>query len=196
MRGRALALCTVLCMTLWAVMAQAQDAGGALSGNDYAGLFERYADQVEQPAPDQRILELDGPVILREVRRADGRLRYTAVDQSSGGAAGCLLRVLAEASAVVKSCPDVLPKAAGLRLNASLRRAAQFYAENAYPKRDLPVLEAQIAAFIDGRTSSSICSALKDDQMQFLEALSSPSSQRSIEKSLAQPRLPVMHPCL
>lgn len=188
----------VACIFATVVSAQGRSdlAGWGAFHIDFAGLFEAHAAEVVQPAPDLRILEMDGPVIVEERRRPDGGLRYGAVDQSSGGAVGCLLRVLAEANAVVKSCPDRVTKDAAMRLNTSLRRAAQFYADNTYPKREISEIEGALSTFITARASSAACAALEDGQLQFLEALSSLSSQRSIGKSLAQPRLPVMSPCL
>ncbi|OWU85440.1 hypothetical protein ATO6_00330 [Oceanicola sp. 22II-s10i] len=115
---------------------------GAAFDIDYAAVMAAHEAEVEDLGDGKRMLVLpQGPVRIIEMPDGAGGVRYSAMDESPVGSAGCMLGVLVDLVAGARLCEGMLEPDAVERLELALLRSARFVGVNAVP----PVPEDQIA---------------------------------------------------
>ncbi|WP_127114736.1 hypothetical protein [Shimia sediminis] len=161
-----------------------------LGANDYAAMFEEYADQVVTDAGGARALERDDGVTVYETIDGDTRL-YAGVDFHKGGPVGCLTSFYAETLSFVQACPDLAPTPNP----EHLARLLVFYAENAAPPADPAVLKARFDALV-AQHSDQITQCVPNSVMiDYAKVLMGEGADELFDTVLATPRLPVTQPC-
>ena len=172
--------------------------------NDYPALFRAHEARVQQAEPGVRRLELPGPVIIEEVTRATGGMRYVASDQSGLGAAGCGFALLADLVALTGMCDDMLTPGEHAVLEQHLWRVGRFVADNAYPPLAESALRAAVVARLQARLEAyrqegeGICPRHDGAELGLVEMarnLTRDGASTAIDRLVSLPRLPVMDPC-
>lgn len=170
---------------------------------DYGAVFAAHKDKVAQGTPGTRILELPGPVILREITHADGRVEYRGMDQSGLGAMGCTYMILVDLVTIAGICEGAINAGEMGQLEAQLRHVAGFMGENTVPKvakKDIhKVLVSNLRERIKHFQGRDICPSETGGQygvISMMQGMLRPDVREEMRRALDVPRLPVMNPCL
>ena len=161
---------------------------------DYEALFEQNAADVEE-ATETRSLLRQGDVLL--IRDPALPRTYAGLDESSRGAMGCFVTILATRESAMQACEAELP-ADQVAVQASyLARALAFYAENTFPPAELSLVEERYDALVASQIEGArpFCSNL-DLVSTLADRIFSPEGAEEVNGMMSLPRLPVAHPCL
>jgi hypothetical protein len=172
--------------------------------NDYAALFAAHADKVLETQPGIRQLELPGPILVEERRRADGSVAYSGTDLSGQTAAGCGMGLLIDLVVLTGSCPDMITAAERAVLEAALLDVAGFVGANAFPPVPQDDVRPRLVALIQARKSRLDIEGMacdpgdsgQQDAAEIARNLARPGGQASIARMISLPRLPVENDCL
>lgn len=178
-----------MCVAVLLVAGAAQ--ADPLGANDYAELFEDFADQVVIGAGGGRVLERADGVTIYETIDGDTRL-YAGVDFDQGGPIGCLTSFYAEVLGFAETCPDLAPAPTPEHLT----NLSSFYAENAYPPADPVTLRHRFDGLVAQSRDQITQCAPHSDMVDYAEALMGVGADDLFNTALSNPRLPVTEPCL
>ena len=159
---------------------------------DYPALFERFGDQVREVTESQRVLDLPGPVTVIAQAMQNGATKFTALDLSGYGPAGCGFDTVVNALAFGQACEGVLSPAQMDRLRGMAGKAAAFMSENGMAEGAAAasaILEAALAA-----ASPLPCPGEGDagaDYADQIRGLASDAGAEALTQMLSRPRLPV-----
>jgi hypothetical protein len=174
---------------LAAVAVLVAGAAGAEDWNDYGLVMQQNAENVVSTLDGAGgvTLTLDMGDGVTVVCDAEG-----CIGQDSGGAVGCMLRIVTELRALAATCPGMADDSRRAGLEGIFDRAGAFAAANAVPPRDWAAMRAEI----DGRAPPNGCPLPGSDADVMMQALSTPESIAQMDRALERPRLPVAAPCL
>ncbi len=184
------------------LMAFAAASAQADAFNDYARLLADKADQVVERRTDDgtviRELTLEPGISVTEQTAPGGEPQYLAADLSEGGAVGCLLLIQVEVRMILGACPGSFPGIETATLDAQIERVSRWAAANAYPPLDADVTMGWVEERLAQGTDAA-CPDLGEanpDIGALVAWITGPEAAGWIDETLAEPRLPVMNPCL
>jgi hypothetical protein len=161
---------------------------------DYDALFRDKAAEVvttQEGGQDARRLALPNGVTVTDTGGG-----IVAMDQSEGGAVGCLYMIYVDLGDALRACPALGDAASRQRHADYMGRINAFVAANAYPPMSLSDMEALTTSY-QGRADAATCDRFDDaDMAGFVENFLGPDAGQFLDKALATPRLPVNNPCL
>ena len=161
---------------------------------DYEALFVQNATDVEEATETRSLLRV-GDVIL--IRDPELPRTYAGLDESTQGAMGCFVSILATIESAMQACEADLP-AEQVATQADYRaRALTFYAENTFPPAPLALVEERYSALVASQIEGArpFCSNL-DLVTTLADRVFSPEGAAEVNGMMSLPRLPVAHPCL
>lgn len=161
---------------------------------DYEAVFEVHAAEVEDVSDARSLLRIGDITLIRDAGLPDG---YAGLDESSLGAMGCFVSILATIESAMEACEAALP-ASQIPTQSDYRtRALTFYAENTVPMTTFEVVVARYNALVASQIEGArpFCSNL-DLVTTLADRIFSPEGAEEVESMLSLPRLPVAHPCL
>lgn len=161
---------------------------------DYETLFVQNAAEVEQATETRSLLRMGDVTLIRdpELPRT-----YTGLDESSQGAMGCFVTILATIESAMEACEAELPATQTATQTEYRARALTFYAQNTFPPAPLALVEERYNALVASQIAGArpFCSNL-DLVTTLADRIFSPEGADEVNGMLSVPRLPVAHPCL
>ncbi len=161
---------------------------------DYEALFAQNAADVEQATETRSLLRIGDVTLIRDPELPRS---YAGLDESSQGAMGCFVSILATIESAMQACEAELP-AAQVAIQADYQaRALTFYAQNTFPPAPLALVEERYDALVASQIEGArpFCSNL-DLVTTLADRIFSPQGADEVNGMLSVPRLPVAHPCL
>ena len=161
---------------------------------DYEALFAQNAADVEEATETRSLLRI-GDVIL--IRDPELPRTYAGLDESSQGAMGCFVSILATIESAMQACEAELPADQVVAQTDYRARALTFYAQNAFPPASLELVEERYDALVASQIAGArpFCSNL-DLVTTLADRIFSPEGADEVNGMMSVARLPVAHPCL
>lgn len=162
-----------------------------LGANDYPALFAAHQDSVSTLDNGQRKLAISPSISIFETTR-NGQTTYTGMDRSKGGALGCTIMLIANATSVLRKCPTMGTPIRDDQLSSLLT----FYAANSLPPSNPETLRERFEGLVTSYSQDIPSCDIPDDIQRFVSAFSADKLDVTLNAATEKPRLPVSNPCL